>query len=349
MSLNSKKPFFVAEISANHCGSLKIAKQLIDDAKKYGADAVKLQTFTPDTMTLNSNKKDFLITEGIWKGKKLWDIYNLAQTPLQWHKDIFSYCKKKKIICFSTPFDESAVDFLESLNCPFYKISSFEMTDLSLIKKIAKTKKILIMSTGMANLDEIKISYDTAKKYGAKKIILLYCVSNYPSKIFDFNLRNIDILKNRFKCRVGLSDHSTDNVIAKLAIASGADIVEKHIAINSRKESLDYNFSIKGKEIKKFRDDIDLAYKLIGKNEFYRTKVELKNRKFRRSIYIIKKIKKGDKFSVNNIKKIRPGYGVNPSYYEQILGKKAYKDFDQGTAFTKNMLTELKIKKKLIF
>jgi len=345
MSINTKKPFFVAEISANHCGSLKIAKQLVDDAKKYGADAVKLQTYTPDSMTLNSGKKNFLVSEGIWKGKKLWDIYDLAQTPLEWHKELFKYCKKKKIICFSTPFDERAVDFLEDLNCPFYKVSSFEMTDLSLIKKIAKTKKTIIMSTGMANLNEIEISYNTAKKYGAKKIILLYCVSNYPSKLFDFNLKNINILKNKFKCRVGLSDHSTDNIIAKLAIASGADIIEKHIAIHSRKDSLDYNFSIKGKEIKKFREDIDLAYKLIGKDEFHRTKDELKNRKFRRSIYVTKKIKKGDKFSIDNIKKIRPGYGVNPVYYDLILGKRAYRNFDEGTAFTKQFLKKLKKKK----
>ena len=184
-----KKPFLIAEISANHFGSIKIAKKLIDDAKKYGADAVKFQTFSPETMTLKSSNNDFKVKKGIWKGNTLWDIYNLAQTPFKWHKELFYYCKKKKILCFSTPFDETAVDFLEKLKCPMYKISSFEMTDLPLIKRIAKTKKPIIMSTGMANLKEIEISYEIAKKNGAKEIILLYCVSNYPSKIYDFNLK----------------------------------------------------------------------------------------------------------------------------------------------------------------
>ncbi len=348
VSLN-KKPFLIAEVSANHCGSIKIAKKLIDDAKKYGADAVKFQTFSPETMTLNSYKKDFLIKEGIWKGNNLWKIYEKAQTPLKWHKELFNYSKRKKIICLSTPFDETAVNFLEKLNCPIYKISSFEMTDIPLIKRIAKTKKPIIMSTGMANLKEIEVSFNIAKKNGAKEIILLYCVSNYPSKVFDFNLKNIEILKKKFKCRVGLSDHSKDNIIAKLAIASGADIIEKHIALKSHPESLDYNFSIKGKEIHKFRNDIDLAYKLMGKNIFYRSKEELKNRKFRRSIYISKNIKKGEKFTIDNLKKVRPGGGVNTVYYTKILGKRAFKKFSAGTAFSQKYLKKLNIKNALIY
>jgi pseudaminic acid synthase len=344
-----KKPFLIAEVSANHCGSINIAKKLIDDAKKYGADAVKFQTFSPDTMTLNSNKKDFLIKEGIWKGTNLWNIYNKAQTPLKWHKELFNYCKRKKIICLSTPFDETAVIFLEKINCPIYKISSFEMTDIPLIKKIAKTRKPIIMSTGMANLKEIEISYNIAKKNGAKEIILLYCVSNYPSKVFDFNLKNIEILKNKFKCRVGLSDHSKDNIIAKLAIAAGADIIEKHIALKNHPESLDFNFSIKGKEIRQFRNDIDLSYQLMGKNKFCRSKEELRNRKFRRSIYIAKNIKKGEKFTKENLRKVRPGGGVNTVYYEKILGKKAFKSFSAGTSFTHKNLKKLNIKKQLIY
>lgn len=348
LSLN-KKPFLIAEVSANHCGSINIAKKLINDAKRYGADAVKFQTFSPETMTLNSKKKDFLIKKGIWKGSNLWEIYKKAQTPLKWHKELFNYSKRKKIICLSTPFDETAVSFLEKLNCPIYKISSFEMTDIPLIKRIAKTKKPIIMSTGMANLREIEVSFNIAKKNGAKEIILLYCVSNYPSKVFDFNLKNIEILKKKFKCRVGLSDHSKDNIIAKLAIASGADIIEKHIALKSHPESLDYNFSIKGKEIRKFRNDIDLAYKLMGKNTFYRSKEELKNRKFRRSIYISKNIKKGEKFTIDNLKKVRPGGGVNTVYYTKILGKRAFKKFSAGTAFSQKYLKKLNIKNALIY
>ena len=188
-----KKPFLVAEISANHCGNFLMAKKLIKCAKENNADAVKLQTYTPETMTINSNKKYFKIKNGLWKGYTLWDLYKKAHTPLHWHKPLFDYAKKLKIKIFSTPFDESAVDFLENLKCPLYKIASFEMTDLPLIKKIASTKKPIIMSTGMASLNEIEQSFKIAKKYGAKDITLLYCVSNYPSKNSDFNLNNIKI------------------------------------------------------------------------------------------------------------------------------------------------------------
>tara|TARA_Y100001970_G_scaffold294132_1_gene447359 strand:+ start:12404 stop:13438 length:1035 start_codon:yes stop_codon:yes gene_type:complete len=343
MKLN--KPFFIAEISANHCGSLKIAKKLIDDAKKYGADAVKLQTYTPDTMTLNIKKKKFLINNGLWKGKKLWDLYNIAQTPYEWHKILFSYARKKKIECFSTPFDESAVDFLEKLNCPYYKVSSFEMTDIPLIKKIAKTKKKMIISTGMANINEIKKTYDVAKKNGAKEIILLYCVSNYPSKLSDFNLNNIKIMKKKFKCIVGLSDHSKNNLVAKLAVAVGAKVFEKHIALKRYNKSPDYDFSIKGEEIRKYREDLNLSFQLLGKKKFFRTKSELANKKFRRSIYVVKDIKKGEKFSKINLKKIRPGYGLDPLYYESILKKRAYKNFYKGSPLNRKDLQKLKLKR----
>ncbi len=343
MKLN--KPFFIAEISANHCGSLKIAKRLIDDAKKYGADAVKLQTYTPDSMTLNLNKKNFLISDGLWKGKKLWDLYNIAQTPYKWHKILFSYARKKKIECFSTPFDESSVDFLEKLNCPYYKVSSFEMTDIPLIKKIAKTKKKMIISTGMANINEIKKTYDVAKKNGAKEIILLYCVSNYPSKLSDFNLNNIKIMKEKFKCKIGLSDHSKNNLVAKLAVAVGAEVFEKHIALKKHNKSPDYNFSIKGEEIGEYRKDLNLSFQLLGKKKFFRTKSELANKKFRRSIYVVKNIKKGEKFSKINLKKIRPGYGLDPSYYENILRKRAYKNFFRGNPLNTKDLKKLKLRK----
>jgi len=230
LNFSSKKTYFIAEISANHNGSLQQAKKIIYTAKKYGADAVKLQTYTPDTMTIKSKKSDFKIQGGLWDGKTLWDLYKKAQTPFEWHKELFGYAKKIKITCFSTPFDESAVDLLESLNCPFYKVASFEMNHIPLIKRIAQTKKPIIISTGMANLKEIDIAYKTAKKNGAKEIILLYCVSNYPSKISDFNFNNIRILKERYNCKVGFSDHSIDNKVVGAAIAAGAEVIEKHIA-----------------------------------------------------------------------------------------------------------------------
>ena len=190
-----KKPYFIAEISANHCGSISRAKKLIKLAAISGADAVKLQTYTADTMTIKSNRKEFQIKDGLWKGYALWDLYNKAKTPYSWHKDLFNFAKKEKIMCFSSPFDDSAVDLLESLNCPFYKVASFELTHVPLIKRIAKTKKPMIMSTGMSNLKEIDLAFKTAKLNGCKEIVLLYCVSNYPSKLSDFNLNNIGILK----------------------------------------------------------------------------------------------------------------------------------------------------------
>ena len=195
--LKKNKPFFIAEISANHNGDFRTAKKLIKCAKENGADAVKLQTYDADSMTLNSKKKIFKIKNGLWKNYFLWDLYNKAKTPLEWHKELFDYAKKLKIKIFSTPFSEEHVDFLEKLNCPYYKVSSFEMSDISLIKKIAKTKKPIIISTGVSSLDEIEIAYKTAAKYGSTKIVLLYCVSNYPSKLSDFNLNNIKILKKK--------------------------------------------------------------------------------------------------------------------------------------------------------
>ena len=317
------KIFFIAEISANHCGNFNLAKRLVKCAYLNGADAVKLQTYTADTMTIKSNKKYFKIKNGLWKGYNLWDLYNKAHTPLKWHKELFRYGKSLGIKVFSTPFDDTAVDFLEKLNCPFYKISSFEMTDLNLVKKVSQTKKPIIISTGMANLEEIDTTFKIAKKNGAKDITLLYCVSNYPSTIDDFNLNNLKILKDKFKCKVGISDHSKDNRVAIASIASGAEVIEKHIALNNQKKGFDIDFSLKGKEIKKLRDDIDIAYKLMGKSFFFRNKSENKSKIFRRSIFTTKDIKKGEKFSKDNIRVIRPGYGLAPKYFNRILNKKS--------------------------
>ena len=317
------KVFFIAEVSANHCGDFNLAKKLIKCAKINGADAVKLQTYTADTMTNQSNKKYFKIKNGLWKDYTLWDLYNKAHTPLKWHKALFDYGKSLGIQVFSTPFDDTAVDFLEKLNCPIYKIASFEMTDLNLVKKVSQSKKPIIISTGMANLEEIETTIKVAKKNGAKDITLLYCVSNYPSSISDFNLNNIKILKDKFKCRVGISDHSTDNRVAIAAVASGAEVIEKHIALDNQKKGFDIDFSLKGKEIKKFRDDIDVAFKLLGKNGFFRNKSENKSKIFRRSIFTTKNIKKGEKFTKDNIRVIRPGYGLMPKYFNKILNKRS--------------------------
>jgi pseudaminic acid synthase len=310
-----KTPFFVAEISANHNGSLSCAKKLIKIAKNYGADAVKLQTYTPKMLTIKSNKSDFKIKNGLWSGMTLWDLYEKAQTPLKWHKELFDYAKKLKITCFSTPFEENAVDFLEHLKCPIYKVASFEMNHIPLIKKIAKTNKPIIISTGMASIQEIDLAYKTAKKSGAKEIILLYCVSNYPSKISDFNFNNIRILKERYNCKVGFSDHSTDNKVVSAAIAAGAEIIEKHIALEGQKKGFDLAFSLKGKEIKNYVQVIKNTSLMMGKEFFFRDKNEDKSLQFRRSIYAISDIKKGEKFTKKNIRIIRPGYGIQPVYF----------------------------------
>lgn len=338
-----KLPFLIAEISANHNGDFKQATRLVKLAKESGADAVKIQTYTPDSMTLNSNKNFFKIKKGLWKGYKLWDLYNDAKTPYKWHKKLFQYAKKLNIKIFSTPFDEDAVDFLESLDCPFYKVASFEMTDLILIKKIAQTKKPMIISTGMATLNEINRSYKVAKNNGCKDITLLYCVSNYPADIKDFNLNNIKILKNKFKCRVGLSDHSTDSIVAKTAVAMGAEVIEKHIALENQRKGLDIDFSIRGAEIKKFRDEINKVKLLIGKNTFYRTKAEKKNKNLRRSIFAIESIKKGEKFTEFNIKKIRPGMGLEPKYFNKLINKKSPKNFSKGEPLTRDILKKFSL------
>jgi pseudaminic acid synthase len=338
-----KTPFFVAEISANHNGSLFHAKKLIKIAKKYGADAVKLQTYTPGTMTIESNKKDFTIKGGPWNGKTLWDLYEKAKTPFEWHKELFNYAKKLKIICFSTPFDETAVDLLESLNCPFYKVASFEINHVPLIKKIARTGKPIIISTGMANLQEIDLAYETAKKNGSKEITLLYCVSNYPSKISDFNFNNIRILKDRYKCKVGFSDHSTNNKVVAAAIAAGAAVIEKHIALEGQKKGFDLAFSLKGKEIKHYAQVIKETSVMMGRKYFFRNKSENYSLQFRRSIYVVSDIKKGEKFTKKNIRVIRPGFGISPVYFDKLIKKKSIFDIKRGTPVNKSLLKKLKI------
>ena len=341
-SLNSH-PFFIAEISANHNGSIQIAKKLIKAAKKYGANAVKLQSYTPSTITIKSKRIEFLIKKGLWRGKTLWDLYEKAQTPFEWHKELFNYAKKLKITCFSTPFDESAVDLLESLDCPFYKIASFEMNHIPLIKRVAKTKKPIIISTGMANLKEIDLAYSTAKKYGSKQIILLYCVSNYPSKISDFNFNNIIILKERYNCRVGFSDHSTDNKVVAAAVAAGAEVIEKHIALESQKKGFDIVFSLKGEEIKDYAQVIKDTSLMMGKKHFFRNISENQSLQFRRSIYAVSNIKKGQRFTKKNIRVIRPGFGIQPIYFEKLLNKKSPFNIMSERPINENVIKKLKI------
>ena len=337
-------PIFIAEISCNHNGSIKDAKKLIIEAKRAGADFVKLQTYTANTMTIKSDFKDFIIKKGLWKNKNLWELYNKAETPFEWQKELFDFARKKKIKCFSTPFDETAVDLLQNIDCPLYKISSFETNHLPLIKKVAAIKKPMIISTGTATILEIDDAFNVAKKNGCPDITLLYCVSNYPALAEDFNLNNIQLMKNRYKCRIGLSDHSVGSDIAKLAVAAGAQVIEKHIKLPNQKKGFDVKFSADRHEIKKLIQEVKIIYSIMGKNFFYRSKNEKTSDQFKRSIYTIQDIKKGEKISKKNIKIIRPGFGIQPKFYQKLINKKSPYTYKAGRPIKGNILKKLQIK-----
>ena len=335
MFKNLSRPYIIAEISGNHNGSIDRAKELVKLAKENGADCVKIQTYTPDTMTIKSNKDDFLIKGGLWDGYNLWDLYDWAQTPFEWQKELFEYANSIGITMISTPFDESAVDLLESLSCPFYKVASFELTDLPLIKYIAQTKKPIILSTGMANEKEIKEAIDTIIQYGSGDFILLHCVSGYPTPVEEINLDTITLLKKKFKCEIGLSDHTLGNTSAILSIALGAKVIEKHFTFDRSEGGPDAEFSMEPHELKDLSENISLAHKAIGVGSFEMKSAEESNIKFRRSIYVVNDIKKGDFFTKENIRRIRPGYGLEPKDYEKIIGLKAKRDLEEGNPLTK--------------
>ena len=339
-------PFLIAEISANHSGSLNKAKKLIKEAKETGADAVKLQTFDANMMTINSSNKDFLIKNGIWKGYKLWDLYKKAQTPLEWHYELFKFAKKLKIKIFSSPFSEKSVDFLESLNCPAYKIASFEMCDISLIKYIANKKKPLIISTGTHSIHNILVVNRYIKKFKIKDYSFLYCVSTYPCEKKDFNLNNIKILEQKLNCKIGLSDHSKGPEIARAAIFAGAVIIEKHLNLNNNISSLDAKFSSNKKDFVELRREIDEAYRLLGKKYYYLSNREKRNKIFRRSIYSIDQIKKNQKFTDKNIKRVRPGKGLNVWYYQKLIGLKSPFDIKKNKPLPLKLTKTLKLDKK---
>ena len=329
-------PYIIAEISANHNGSIKTALEAILAAKKAGVDAVKIQSYTPDTMTIKSSKGDFMIKDGIWKNKSLYDLYKEAHTPFEWHKEIFEFAKENKITLFSTPFDESAVDLLESLNTPAYKVASFELVDLPLISYIAKTKKPLLMSTGMASLTEINDAIETAKLQGNNDIVIFHCISSYPATIQESKLNGIKLLKKEFDVIVGLSDHTLGNLASIVAVSLGASVIEKHFTLSRSNGGVDSSFSTEPDEMKLLVKDVGEAYLSIGKNtNNIRSKTENLNKTFRRSIYFVKNIKKGEVITQKHIKRIRPGYGLEPKFYYDVLGKKVTKNFTKGERVTK--------------
>jgi len=327
-------PFIVAEISANHNNSLARALKLIDEAKRAGADAVKLQTYKASTITLRSKKKDFLIKDknSLWFGKYLYDLYKIGSTPWNWHKELFERAKKNKIICFSSPFDETAVDFLSKLNCPAFKIASFENNHIPLINKIIKKRKPTIISTGVSELKNIKNILRIFKQKKHRNFAILKCTSSYPAPVAESNLKTILDLKNKFKIEVGLSDHTPGIGVAIAAVTYGATIIEKHFTLNKNAGGLDDSFSINSDELNNLVIESKRAWESKGKIFYGISKSEKKSTIFKRSIYVTKNIKKGEKFSNKNIKVIRPNLGLDPKYYNKIIGKKALINLDKETA-----------------
>lgn len=332
--INKKnEPFIVAEISANHNNDLTRALKLVDEAKRAGAHAIKLQTYTADTMTLKSKKKDFLIKDkkSLWSGKYLYDLYKKGSTPWEWHKEIFNRAKKNKIICFSTPFDETAVDFLENLKSPVYKISSFENNHIPLIKRIIKTNKPIIVSLGASKLFEIIELVEFLKKNKIKNYSLMKCTSSYPAKVDDSNIKTILDLKKRFNVEVGLSDHTPGIGASIAAVAYGASIIEKHFTLSRGDGGLDDSFSINPDELYNLVNETRRAWLSLGKKFYGILDSEKGSLIFKRSIYSSRNIKKGELFTASNIKVVRPNRGILPKYYDTVLGKKALKNIRIAT------------------
>lgn len=330
---NKNSPYIIAELSANHNGSLERALESIKCAKDSGANAIKIQSYTPDTMTIKCNKKDFLVEGGLWDGYQLYQLYEEAHTPYNWHKKLFKYAEEIGITLFSTPFDETAVELLESLGTPAYKIASFEITDLPLIKLVARTKKPLLMSTGMASENEIEEAVHTARNNGCESILLFHCVSSYPAITEKSNLKYLVHLKEKFKIEIGLSDHTLNNNAVISAITLGASAIEKHFSID-KESGPDSDFSLDKEEFENLVKIANSTWLSLGDGRNNRCSDELKNKKFRRSIYFIKNLKAGQIINSKHIKKIRPAFGLPPKYFDKIIGSKLRKDVEFGDPVT---------------
>ena len=331
--------FIIAELSANHGHSLDIAKKTLLAAKEAGADAIKLQTFTADTITIDSKSDDFIIKGGtLWDGRSLHDIYKEGSLPWEWHNELFILAKEIGLVCFSSPFDISAVDFLEELNTPIYKIASPEITDIPLIKYVAKKNKPIIISTGMAKFTDIELAINTCRSLGNNKITLLKCTSSYPAPIDEANLLMMKQYKKDFNVQVGISDHTLGSMIPIIAVALGAKVIEKHFILDKNVGGLDSSFSLDFKEFSKMVREVRLTEKSLGHISYNLTEKQISARQFSRSLYVSKKINKGDKFSKDNVKSVRPGYGLHPKHYDDILGKIAIKNLEKGTRLSLDLI-----------
>ena len=334
--LNKDGTFIIAELSANHGGKISIAKETIKAAKEIGANAIKLQTYTADTITLNSDKEDFIIKGGtLWDDRKLYDLYQEAYTPWEWHKELFGYARELGIDIFSSPFDKSAVDFLEQLNPSAYKIASFEITDYELIRYTASKGKPIIISTGIATIDEIQDAVDICRGEGNNEIILLKCTSAYPAPLKEANLKMIPNLAQAFNVISGFSDHTLGSTAPIVAVSLGAKVIEKHFILDKSIGGADADFSMDKEEFSNMIKAIRDVEKLLGKVDYSMTEKKKQSRQFSRSLYVAKDIKKGEKFTEDNIRSVRPGYGMHPRYLNDVLGKLATKDYGFGDRFEK--------------
>src|SRR5690554_3356861 len=325
--------FIIAELSANHNGSREVAIQTIKAAKRAGADAIKLQTYTADTITIDSRKPDFIIKGTIWEGKNLYELYNEAYTPWDWHEMLFETAREEGLICFSSPFDKTAVDLLEGLNCPVYKIASFEITDIPLIEYVASKGKPIILSTGIAKIEDIKLAVDTCRKVGNNDITILKCTSSYPAPIDEANLVMMQRFAKDFTVKVGLSDHTLGTTVPVVATALGATVIEKHFILDKSIGGPDASFSLDEKEFTEMVQAVRNAEKAVGKESYELTEKQKAGKAFSRSLYVAEDIKKGDVFTENNVRSVRPGFGLHPKYFYQIIGTKAIKNFERGDRF----------------
>lgn len=323
-------PYIIAEMSCNHDGDKEKALQLVKVASECGADAIKLQTYTPDTMTIDCKNKEFTINEGLWSGKTLYELYQKAHTPWHWTTDLFALAETLKIDIFSSPFDETAVEFLEKFDPPAYKIASLEITDTVLLKAVARTGKPIILSTGTSSLGEIEFALNALYDYGAQQVALLHCISGYPTPVEEINLSAIPFLRETFKVPIGLSDHTQSSLAASGAIALGARIVEKHLVLDKNDGSLDSEFSLDPDEFSNLVKNCNIMYNALGRSNHDLAPSERETRNYRRSIYVVENIKRGERLSTKNIRRIRPGYGMACKYYEEIMGKTVNKDLHRG-------------------
>jgi N-acetylneuraminate synthase len=337
MVINKRKiglnnaPYVIAEMSANHNGSIDNAYKIIGMAKSCGADAIKLQTYHPDTITMDMNTQEFMIEGGLWNGQSLYELYKGAFMPWEWHKPLFDYAQKLNITIFSSPFDNTAVDLLEDLNTPAYKIASFEAVDLPLIKYVAQTGKPMIISTGMADVEEIQEAIEAAREGGCKELAILHCVSGYPAPAGDYNLRTLVDMQKKFGLVTGLSDHTIDNTTAITSVALGASIIEKHVTLDRHGGGPDDSFSLESKELTELCTGTKIAWEALGNVDYGLKSSEQGNVKFRRSLYFVTDVKKGEIVTEEHVRSIRPGFGLSPKHLSLVIGKTTTTDICRGT------------------